>query len=230
MKTRLSTAVILACVAPLAAHAEPGGTSGVSSPAVSQGGLKFEWRSTAFDGEALDGNWSHRVQAGYGVTDWWRAQLNVRASQPDSEDAELRNIGIENTFEFTATSGWPVQFGGQIEYRFGLNGAEDNVELKLLAEHRAGPFSARFNITADRNVTGDSDEWTHVYSARANWRANDTWQFGVEAFSEPEADAHYIGPRAGLTLGDSTLSLGYLAGVDDAQADAQIRIALEWTP
>ena len=104
------------------------------------------------------------------------------------------------------------------------------MELKLLAERRAGAFSLRFNIAAERDVTGDSDEWEHIYSTRIMWRANDAWQFGVEGFSEPEESAHYFGPRAGFTFGDATLSLGYLAGLDEAQADAQIRIGLEWAP
>lgn len=230
MRVRVS-ALALACAAfPLIAHAEPGGTSGVSSPAVSEGSLKLEWRSTFWDGGDIDGNWSHRGQIGYGVTDWWRAQLNLRASQPDGENAELRSIGLENAFEFTATNAWPVQFGGQVEYKSGLNGAEDSVELKLLAERRAGPLSIRFNIAAERDVSGDSEEWEHIYSTRIMWRASEVWQFGLEGFSEPEADAHYLGPRAGLTFGHSTLSLGYLAGIDDAAADAQIRVSLEWSP
>jgi hypothetical protein len=230
MSVRVS-ALALACAAfPWVAHAEPGGTSGVSSPAVTEGDIKLEWRSTAWDGEALDGDWSHRAQGSYGVTDWWRAQLNLRASQPDDGDFEFRTIGVENAFEFTATNDWPVQFGGQIEYKFGLDDVEDSVELKLLAERRAGPFTARFNIAAERAVTGDSDEWSHVYSTRLMWRPNDTWQFGVEGFSEPEENAHYFGPRAGVRLGEATLSVGYLAGIDEAQADAQIRLSLEWAP
>lgn len=230
MSIRVSALALASAMFPLAAHAEPGGTSGISSPAVTQGDIKLEWRSTAWDGEALDGDWSHRAQASYSFTDWWRAQLNARASQPDDGDFEWRSIGIENAFEFTATSDWPVQFGGQIEYKFGLDDVEDSLELKLLAERRVGAFSMRFNITVERDVTGDSDEWEHIYSTRVMWRANDTWQFGVEGFSEPEENAHYFGPRAGVSLGDATLSVGYLAGIDEAQADAQVRIGLEWAP
>ena len=223
--------VLLACAAlPLAAHAEPGGTSGVSSPSIEAGDIKLEWRSTVLDGEALDGDWSHRAQLGFSVSDWWRAQLNMRAAQPDDADFDVRSIGIETAFELTATNDWPVQFGGQIEYKFGLDDTEDSVELKLLAERRAGPLSVRFNIAAERDVTGDSDEWEHIYSTRIMWRANETWQFGVEGFSEPEENAHYFGPRLGVAIGDAALSFGYLAGIDDAQADGQFRLSLEWSP
>jgi hypothetical protein len=51
----------------------------------------------------------------------------------------------------------------------------------------------------------------------------------VEVFGEPEVNAHYIGPRATMRVGDATFALGYLAGYDDALADSQIRLGLEFT-
>src|SRR5262245_34135235 len=95
-----------------AAYAEPGGTSGVSGVAVAPGALKLEARTAVFQGGAIDGNWSHRAQASYGVTDWWRAQINFRGAAPDGEGAELRSIGLENAVDFVATREWPVRFGG----------------------------------------------------------------------------------------------------------------------
>lgn len=228
MKHGFWAAGLLTIAATANAYAEPGGTSGVSGVAVTQGAIKLEARSAVFDGGAVDGNWLHRAQASYGVTDWWRAQLNIRASQPDGESAELRSIGLENAVEFTATNDWPVQFGGQVEYKFGLNGAEDVLEFKLLAERRAGAFAGRFNLIAEREVGSDSDEWEHGYAARVMWRANEVFQFGVEGFGELDEDAHAWGPRAGLTLGQTTFSLGYLVGLGDAEANTQVRLSLEW--
>lgn len=53
-------------------------------------------------------------------------------------------------------------------------------------------------------------------------RASERLSLGFEAFSEPEAQAHYFGPRASFAIGDVSLSAGYLAGFDDARADGQI--------
>jgi hypothetical protein len=62
------------------------------------------------------------------------------------------------------------------------------------------------------------------------WRVSDRWQFGAEVFGEPEARAHYLGPRVALGLGNTSLSVAYLAGLDEARADGQFRLALELTP
>lgn len=230
MKVRL---LALACAFAGAnvAHAEPGGTSGVTSPIVTRGATKYEFRTVAWNGDALGGDWSHRAQASYSFTDWWRPTLVLRAAQPDGENAELRSIGIENVFFYTPSREWPVQVGGQVEYKWGVNGASDEVELKLLFERRDGPFNMRLNLNGSRDVgDGASDEWEHIYATRAMWRASEQWQFGGEAFGEPEAGAHYIGPRASLALGDVSLSLSYLAGFDDARAEGQFRFAVELTP
>jgi hypothetical protein len=222
----------LACAFAGAARAEPGGTSGVSGVAVTQGALKLEARTAVFNGGAIDGDWSHRAQASYGVTDWWRTQVNFRGAQPDGEDAELRTIGWENAVDFTATREWPVRLGGQFEYRWGVDDVSDSIELKLLAEHRGEGFNARFNLIGERAVGDDaSDEWEHGYAARALWTVNDTIQLGAEAFGELDIDAHAWGPRAGFTFGPATISAAYLASFgDDAEADGQVRLALEYSP
>src|SRR6185312_14671601 len=102
MKTAASI-VALMCAFASDAYAEPGGTSGASGVVVSQGALKLEARTALFQGGAIDGAWSHRAQASYGVTDWWRTQVNLRGAQSDGGDAELRSVGWENAVDFTFT-------------------------------------------------------------------------------------------------------------------------------
>lgn len=216
------------CALAGAAHAEPGSVSGVSGPGVTEGETKIEFRTAAFEGEALDGSWNHRAQIGHGFTDWWRGTLILRASQPDDESAELTSVGFENVFEFTATQDWPMQLGGQFEYKAGLNDRDDEVEFKLLAERAMGDFNLRLNLIATRTLSDDA-EWEPAYAARGMWKASEQFSIGAEAFGEPDADAHYFGPRATMRVGATTFALGYLAGFDDAQADSQIRLGLEFT-
>jgi len=218
-----------ACALTGIAHAEPGGTSSVSGANVTEGETKFEFRTAAFDGGALDGNWNHRAQVGHGFTDWWRGTLNLRSSQPDGESAELTSVGIENLVEFTATHDWPVRLAGQFEYKFGVHGRDDEVELKLIGEHSSGGFNARFNLIGVHELSDDAD-WEPGYSARAMWRMSDEFSLGLEAFGETEPNAHYIGPRATMKFGSATIGLGYLAGYEDAAADGQFRLGLEWSP
>lgn len=219
----------LTCAFAGVAHAEPGGVSSVSGPTVREGETKIEVRTAAYDGGALDGAWAHRAQIGHSFTDWYQATLIARASQPDGDDAEVRSIGFENRVDFIGTREWPVHLGAQAEYKFGLNGADDEVEFKLLAEHQSGPFSARFNLIAER-ATEDDAEWEHGYAARFMWRTSNAVSLGFEAYGEIDAEAHAVGPRATFRVGDVTLGASYLAGLDEAGADNQFRLGLEWTP
>lgn len=189
---------------------------------------RFEFRTATFDGDDLDGNWNHRAQVGHGFTDWWRGTLILRSSQPDDGSAELTSIGIENLVEFTATANWPVQLAGQFEYKFGVHGRDDEVEVKLIAERSEGNFNARFSLIGERALS-DGADWEPAYSTRGMWRFSEQFSLGLEAFGEPEPNAHYVGPRATVRLGDATIGLSYLAGYEDALADGQIRLGLEWT-
>jgi hypothetical protein len=224
-----TSVLALACAFAGVAHAEPGGVSGVSGPTVRDGETKIEARTAAFDGGALDGAWAHRAQIGHSFTDWWQTTLIARASQPEGDDAEVRSIGLENRIDFTGTREWPVHFGAQVEYKFGVNGAEDEVELKLLAEHQAGPFTTRVNLITERAMS-DGADWENAYAARFMWRANETISLGLEAYGEIDADAHAVGPRATFRIGEATLGLGYLVGTNEAQADGQFRLGIEWSP
>lgn len=225
MKAKLFALAALAASG--SAHAEPGGTSNVYGPTVHRGESELEYRAAYFDGGGLGGAQRHRAEAGYAFTDWWRPALVLKAADAPGASTELTAVAIENVFDFTATRTWPVHFGGYVEYSFGQNGRDDALELKLLAERQQGPLTLRFNLIAERPIGGVSDEWEHAYAARAMWRTSERWAFGFEGFGEPEAQAHYWGPRASARFGGASIALGYLAGFDEAGADSQLRIALE---
>jgi hypothetical protein len=220
-----------ACALSAVAHAEPGGTGGVSSPRVTEGAFKLEGRTAYFDGGDLGGNWAHRAQANYGFNDWYQAALIARGSDNQGVDADLNTVAIENVFEFTATEHWPVQFGGLFEYAWGFNGAGDSVTLKLLAQRRAGNFDGRLNLNTQRDVGDDADDdWTFAYAARGVWEVSETIALGFEGYGEPENEAHYWGPRGEFRLGEVKLAVGYIIGLDEARADSQFRVGLEWSP
>jgi len=224
-----SAALALVCAFGTPAFAEPGGVSSVSGPTVRQGETSFELRTAAFDGGALGGAWAHRAQASHGFTEWYQGALILRASQPDGDSPELRSVGIENRIDLIPTRDWPVHFALQGEYKFGLNGADDEVEFKLLAQHESGPFTARLNLIADRAIEDDA-EWEHGYSAQGMWDVSEALALGFEAYGELDADAHAIGPRASFKFGEASLALTYLTGLDEADADGQFRVTLGWTP
>lgn len=228
MNLKIGAAVAALAAMTGAAHAEPGGTSTVYGPNVEQGESEFEYRGAVFEGGGLDGVSIHRLEAGYAFTDWWRPALVVQATDSSADDLELSTLAVENVFDFIWTRTWPVHFGGYLEYAFAQNGGDDAVELKLLAERRDGALLSRVNLIAERHV-GDSasDEWEYGYAARFSWRTSDHLSVGVEGFGEPEAHAHYWGPRVTFALGEAGIGLSYLAGLDEAEADGQLRLSLE---
>jgi hypothetical protein len=212
------------------ALAEPGGTSSVTNASVSRGNLEYELRTAAFDGGEADGAWRHRAHVGYSFNDTLRSTLILRADQPDGEGAELRSIGLENVVDFDATAEWPFRLGGLFEYKAGLNGADDEIVLKLLAARVRGDTEARINLTADRPIGADSEEWTHAYAASYMWEASDAIEIGAESFGEFDTNAHYLGPRVEMKAGDVGFGFAALAGFADAAADVQFRISLELNP
>lgn len=216
------------------AWAEPGGTSGAASPAIVEGELAVDLRATTFVGDARDGDWSYRASAAYGFASWWRSGLVLRGSRSaDTGEGELTSLSLENKFDFTPSRQWWLHLGAQVEYQAGLNGADDELVVKLLAEHREGPFDARLNL----NIVGapnlryaPSDESERAYSARFMWKATDRLGLGIEGFGEPDTGAAYWGPRVSVQIGETNLSLGYIVGSSNARADSQFRVALELQP
>lgn len=181
-----------------------------------------------FDGGALDGDRAHRLIASYGFSQWWRAGFIVRASQPDGDAAELSSLALDSSFDFTATREWPLHLGAQVEYKFGLHDRPDNAELKLIGERRFEAGAFRINLKAERDFSSGAD-WVYEYASRLMFDAGERLALGLEAFGEPEADAHYIGPRAEFDFGDVTLAGGYLFGAGDAQADGQLRLSIQFS-
>jgi hypothetical protein len=226
---RTASILALACAFATNAGAEPGGTSSVSGPTVTDGETSFEARAAAFDGGALDGNWAYRIQAEHGFTDTFQAALILRGSQPDDESAELDSAALEGRYEFQATEHWPVHLGVQGQYKFGMHDRDDEIEFKLLAEHDGGNWDARLNLIAERALVDDAD-WESGYAARVLWDLSEAAGLGVEAYGELDAGAHAIGPRLTYEIGDVELGFSYLAGLGEAEADQQFRFGIEWAP
>lgn len=229
MRASTSASFLIAAVALAAcgaACAEPGGVSGVSGASVTAGRTSVEARTAAFAGDEMDGDWVHRLQANHGFTDWWRLGAIVRASQPEDGDFEATAFGVESLFDIVQTRDWPVHLGAQFEYRFGMNGRDDETHLKLIAESQSGPVNLRLNMILVRD-NNDGEDREPAFSVRATWGASDDLGLALEAFAEPDDNKAYVGPRVTWRFGEATLALGYLAGLEDAAADHQFRLGLE---
>ncbi len=150
---------------------------------------------------------------------------------------------MENIFDITATRQWPVHFGVYVEYAANTNSGPDTAELKLLAQRVRGPWDARLNLVAEREIGGGAADFTEFeYAAQLTYKINDDFKLGVEGFGDLGTDddfgslgdlPHYWGPVAKFeafetSKGELEITTGYLFGTGEAEADGQPRIAIEW--
>ncbi len=239
MRILLLMAAAGAGLLPSVAAADPGGASEIYSPTVTRGLAELELRSGILSGDAADGDWQAKVEAGYGMTSWWRPAL-VGEWTHEGDHTAFTAFAIENVFDFTATRDWPLHLGAYVEYEWANDGPNE-LELKLLTEHRQGPIDLRFNMIATRLLgRASQDNWEFGYAAQGSYAFNDDFALGVQGFGDVGAGgdfgldhrAQYWGPFAQIEAGhfnasELELQFGYLAGFGAAEADGVFRVKLE---
>ena len=239
-RTGLVLAAAGAMLLPCAAFADPGPASEVYSPAVARGLAELELRSGFLNGGDADADWQTKVEAGYGVTDWWRPAV-VAEWEHAGDETDFTAFAVENVFDFTATRDWPVHLGGYVEYEWAKDGP-DELEFKLLVQRQRGPLDLRLNLISTRLLSDAPDNgWEFGYAAQAVYALNDDLAFGVQGFGDAGTDdnfglgdqAHYWGPFAQIEAahfndGELELQFGYLAGFGEAEADGIFRVKLEY--
>lgn len=244
LRTGLLLAAAGAALWPGLAQADPDPASEVYSPTVTRGLSELELRSGFLRGASADGgDWQVKAEASRGLTDWWRPAL-VAEWESQGGAVDFTALAVESVFDFTATRAWPVHFGGYVEYEW-AQGGPDELELKLLMEHRRGPFDLRLNLIGTRRLgaspASPEDNWEFGYAAEATFAFNDDFALGVQGFGDAGGNgnvglndqAQYWGPFAQIEAGrfnegELELQLGYLAGFGQAEADGIFRVKLEY--
>jgi hypothetical protein len=229
-----------AALVTVSAAAEPDPSEEVYSPAVVAKLGEVEVRSGVLNGGAAAGDWQTKIEAGYGLTDWWRPAL-VGEWERGGGGAEFSASAVENLFDVTATRTWPVRLGFYVEYEWAKDGP-NQVEMKLLMQRQRGPLDLRLNLIAARSLgAAPQNRWRYGYAAQASYAFNDDFALGVQGFGDAGDDgalsldeaAHYWGPYAQIEAahfrnGELELQAGYLAGFGDAQANGVLRVKLEY--
>jgi hypothetical protein len=149
---------------------------------------------------------------------------------------EVEALGIEAIYALGRLGGIDVALYG--EYEIGLEGP-DAIETKLLLQRSVGPFDARLNLIAEKEL-GHAGAVELGYAASADVAAFGEVRLGAAAFGElgttrdflPSAE-HYAGPVAKFEvegLGpELEIEAGYLFALGRARddADGQFRLKLE---
>ena len=238
--------VRLALAGAIAALARPADAADlrIFSPVVEPGAIEFEDNSAVtFDRSAKrDGQQSHFGQIGYGVTDFWRTEIE---GNWDNGDGSLgaRTVDNENIFSLLNDAEHRFHFGVVEEYDRAVAGhTPDTLTLGTLFQKQIGASETILDVLFDRNFGPGAPTGTTLrYAARDVWTIAPLLAPGIELYGEPgrvgrlpafaEQD-HRLGPA--LTgrfdiegLGELGYDVAYVFGLTPATSKETIVWRLE---
>jgi hypothetical protein len=270
----VAAALALVCLAAAPAHAQ----LEVKSPVVEQGVLELEalgsvqWgfkqqeeeeeeeeqeEEEEEDAEGIgieggdeeDQRQGYEFSTAYGVTDFWKPELDLVLEQRKGRDLKADAIEVENTFQLLPTDAYFVNAGALFSYGASLRDDLHALEFGPLVQLPIGPltntangfFEKQFGDDRETSTVGFEYAWQSVVDIARGLG------LGFEAFGEIEKIAndppslseqeHRIGPvgLVGAELGkwgEIGLELGFLFGLTDGTADHTFKFNLEyeWGP
>ena len=227
-----------------AARADPRLDEKVYAPYVLNGVAELETRFGRVSGGPLDGAATTVVEAEYGVNDHLSLAAIGAVTHGPGEGTRLAAIGLEAVAYLGQIPRLGVDAGLYLEYRKGLNGAEDVLEGKLLFAKTAGRFQGLANLIVERPLGVPKGEGyaAYGYAASATWRTLGHLRLGAEAFGDLGSDRAFLG-RQGAYVGpqikwsgrprgspvEIEVDAGWLAAVGESrnEASSEVRLAVE---
>jgi len=238
----MATLVIATVVFIKPAHA----SDKIYSPYVDYGEFELEYRGhiTQDSAAAKNNNEKHRVDIGYGFTDYWSSAIVGQWEKTPGTGREFVATGWENIFQLTNQGEHWMDVGLYLEYELAKNSsAADKVETKLLLEHPGIEFVHTANIILEREIGTNSSNAT---SLEVFWRTKYRWKKTLEPALEIyskfgeignaghfDTQNHKMGP---VIMGEFPLNggsklkyeFGYLFGLSDAAANGTWKWVIEW--
>jgi hypothetical protein len=162
----------------------------VSSPKVEKGELDVEYHSSFQSGlpsgaeDAI--SQGHEVTIGYGLTDFWKAEVTFGIQKPKGDSFEASTIDFDNTFQLGKYQPWNATFGLLAGLSVGLGDDEPNAfELGGLAEFGDDNRSLILNGIFEKTF-GDNrvDGIGFQYAAQVKFAIGHGFSLGAEAFGE----------------------------------------------
>lgn len=227
------------------ALAGPPGLAGeVYGATVEKGEKEIEARYGVLTGGPNGGEDALRLEAAYGVSDRLRIGIVGEFGRQPGASRKLNATAIEAIYALGKTGG--INFAAYGEYEFAFDGPNE-IEAKLLMQHRSGPWDLRLNLIASKEMIAGSPVELG-YALSADVAVAKPLRLGVSAFGNlgtfsefgPAAE-HYAGPVAKIRLltsdpdgdgddhGGLSLSAGYLfaLGATRRLTDGQVYLNLE---
>lgn len=235
-------ALAAAMMAATPAMATPGLGEQVYGATVEAGVTEFELRYGRLSGGAADAADAAVVEMSHGFSRHFYGALLGEFSREPGGRRRFDAMAVEGIVSLGRVESLQLDVAIYGEYAIGRRGNPDAAEVKLLLQHRRGPFDARLNLVFEKELRhGEPAEYG--YAASADWKLLGDLRLGLEAFGDL-GDTHRFGGRrehfAGPIVkteieglpGDSEVELeaGYLRAFGAArdETDGQIRFVLAW--
>lgn len=239
------TVVCMLCITLLFVPRESRASHKVYSPKVEQGEVELEVRGhRTFDNDAAkSGQEKFKVEAGYGVTDYWFTSVFGEIEKSDSGSYKYEATAWENIFQLTEQGKYWVDVGLYLEYEHPRDAAaNDQLEVKFLLEKMTGKFVHTANLVFAREVAGSSKATNFEYAWRTKYLMDKHFEPGFEIYGEmgevghvspSDQQDHRIGPVVYGEFASESKSkwkyeLGYLFGIRDAAPDGTLKALLEY--
>jgi hypothetical protein len=241
MKSFSIAAAAVLALSSSAAHTTPGLDEKVYGATVEKGVSEVELRYGRLVGGVAGGENATVVELSHGFSDRLYAGVLLGFEREPGNSRHFQAVGAEGIVTLGHINAIDTDVAIYGEYEAERHGA-DNLETKLLLQHRRATFDGRLNLIAEKQLEGGSSV-EFGYGASADWKLIGDLRGGVEAFGElgstrhlfPRAE-HFVGPILKTELehlpgrGELGIEAGYLFAVGAARDEAkgQARLLLEY--
>ena len=214
-------------------------------PNITQGEFEFENRAfgTTDRDPTRGGERNVTTELGYGVTDFWFAEIENEFDKSPQDKWRYHALGLENVFQLTEQGeGW-LDAGFFAEYEIAMvRGASDNFIFGPLLQKQVGRLLLTANLLVGANIGGDAPEDPQFnYALEAKYLLKPWFQPGFQVFGAPGAFTGFSrysqqDNRAGPVLfgevytapGKIKYEAGYLVGLTHDSPSGTLKFLLEY--
>lgn len=218
----------------------------VESPYVEKGEWSIEhYGAHEFENENSSDNYEYKsyTALGYGVTDWWKVELEGIVKNQPGDNTEYSATELVNKFQFWEEGEMPFDMGVYTAYEKHRDSSKaDVLEAIFAIAKNHGTSEHTANIIFEQAIGSDRPKGQGLEFGLAwssMWEMEDDWEVGFEyygAFGEIDniptysRQSHQIGPVIEFEIPGSEVEvkLGYLAGISSAAYDSTVKWELEW--
>ena len=235
--------ILLAGLLAAPAMASPGVGDPIYGATVEKGLTELELRYGRLTGGPADGEDGLVFEAEHAFSSRFSLAGLVETSRGPRHSREVEALAIEGVYALGKIKALDIDTALYAEFKHGLHGEPDAIELKALFEHRAGGFDARLNLIGEKPLRhGERTEFG--YAASADWELfGDEVRLGLAAFGDlgttrhfAGREEHFIGPEAKFEIehlgpGELEIETGWLrafgAARDITKGQARLLVGYE---